>query len=154
MCGIAGFTHTSTGSPGENVICRMTESLTHRGPDQQGHHWSPDVALGAVRLQIIDLDGGDQPFPTDDGQTILVYNGEIYNFAEIRRELEGLGHRFRSRCDTEVALRAFVEWDTRCFERFRGMFAMAVWSEREKRLVLARDRMGIKPLYLRRIGRD
>jgi asparagine synthase (glutamine-hydrolysing) len=154
MCGIAGFTHTSGGSAGENVIRQMTESLAHRGPDQQGCHWSADIALGAVRLQVIDLDGGDQPFCTEDGQTVIVYNGEIYNFAGIRRELEGLGHRFRSQCDTEVALRAFVEWDTRCFERFRGMFAMAIWSEREKRLVLARDRVGIKPLYVRRIGRD
>jgi asparagine synthase (glutamine-hydrolysing) len=93
-------------------------------------------------------------FRTEDGQTIIVYNGEIYNFAELRRELEALGHRFRSQCDTEVALRAFVEWDTACFERFRGMFALAIWSEPEKRLVLARDRMGIKPLYLSRIGRD
>jgi asparagine synthase (glutamine-hydrolysing) len=132
----------------------MTESLRHRGPDQQGHHWSPCAALGAVRLQVIDLDGGEQPFQTEDGQTTIVYNGEIYNFGQLRADLEALGHRFRSRCDTEVALRAFVQWDIRCFERFRGMFAMAIWSERSKRLVLARDRMGIKPLYLRRIGRD
>jgi asparagine synthase (glutamine-hydrolysing) len=83
-----------------------------------------------------------------------VYNGEIYNFAEVRAELEARGHRFRSRCDTEVALRAFVEWDTACFERFRGMFAMAIWSDTDKRLVLGRDRMGIKPLYIRRAGRD
>src|ERR1700712_780066 len=109
MCGIAGFTHNTSG-PGEAVIRRMTESLTHRGPDQQGCHWPADIALGAVRLQVIDLDGGNQPFRTEDGQTIIVYNGEIYNFAELRRELEGLGHRFSSQCDTEVALRAFVEW--------------------------------------------
>src|SRR4051794_14735 len=107
MCGIAGFTHNGVNS-GENVIRRMTESLTHRGPDQQGYHWSPCAALGAVRLQVIDLDGGEQPFQTEDGQTTIVYNGEIYNFGRLRAELEALGHRFRSHCDTEVALRAFV----------------------------------------------
>ena len=149
MCGIAGFTHNGR-SLDESVIRRMTSSIRHRGPDQQGCYWSSDAALGAVRLQVIDLDGGDQPFHAGngwDGQPLIVYNGEIYNFAELRRDLEALGHRFRSRCDTEVALRAFLEWDTACFERFRGMFALAIWSEREKRLVLARDRMGIKPLY-------
>ncbi len=156
MCGIAGFTHNGR-SLDESVIRRMTSSIRHRGPDQQGCYWSSDAALGAVRLQVIDLDGGDQPFHAGngwDGQPLIVYNGEIYNFAELRRDLEALGHRFRSRCDTEVALRAFLEWDTACFERFRGMFALAIWSEREKRLVLARDRMGIKPLYFSRLGRE
>jgi asparagine synthase (glutamine-hydrolysing) len=153
MCGIAGFTH-GPGGPGEPVIRRMADSLVHRGPDQKGCFWTPDIALGAVRLQIIDLDAGDQPFRTEDGQTTIIYNGEIYNFAQLRRELEDLGHRFRSHCDTEVALRAFIEWDTACFERFRGMFAMAIWSETGKRLILARDRIGIKPLYLCRAGRD
>jgi asparagine synthase (glutamine-hydrolysing) len=132
----------------------MANFLVHRGPDQQGYHWSSDIALGAVRLQVIDLDGGDQPFRTEDGLATIVYNGEIYNFREVRAELESRGHRFRSNCDTEVALRAFLEWDTGCFQRFRGMFAMAIWSDTEKRLVLGRDRMGIKPLYIRRLGRD
>jgi asparagine synthase (glutamine-hydrolysing) len=153
MCGIAGFTHNTIGV-GESVIRQMTNSLVHRGPDEQSCYWSADIALGAVRLQVIDLAGGDQPFQSDDGQNVIVYNGEIYNFGELRRELESLGHRFRSRCDTEVALRAFVEWDTACFQRFRGMFAMAIWCKVGKRLVLARDRMGIKPLYVRRLGRD
>ncbi|MDP9171231.1 MAG: asparagine synthase (glutamine-hydrolyzing) [Acidobacteriota bacterium] len=153
MCGFAGFTHNSRGID-ESVIRRATESLTHRGPDQQGFYWSSDAALGAVRLQVIDLEGGEQPMRSDDGRTIIVYNGEIYNFREVRRNLELRGHRFVSDCDTEVALRAFLEWDTRCFEKFRGMFALAIWSERDKRLVLARDRMGIKPLYIRHIGRD
>lgn len=149
MCGIAGYTHKNID---EAVIRRMTASLTHRGPDQQGCFSTPDIALGAVRLQVIDPDGGEQPICTEDGQHVIVYNGEIYNFLELRRELEALGHRFRSSCDTEVALRAFVQWDTACFGRFRGMFALAIWSAREKRLVLARDRMGIKPLYISRIG--
>ena len=153
MCGIAGFTHSAS-KHDEAVIQRMTATLTHRGPDQQGCYWTPEIALGAVRLQVIDLDGGEQPIRTGDGSHTIVYNGEIYNFAELRRELEGKGHRFRSHCDTEVALRAFVEWDTACFTRFRGMFAMAIWVEAEQRLVLARDRVGIKPLYVSRVGRD
>ena len=153
MCGIAGFTQAFT-SVGDGVIRQMTRTLLHRGPDQQDFFTSRDIALGAVRLQVIDLEGGQQPFHSDDRQTVIAYNGEIYNFELLRSELESLGHRFRSKCDTEVALRAFLEWDTKCFERFRGMFAMAIWSAEGKRLVLARDRMGIKPLYLRRLAND
>ncbi len=103
--------------------------------------------MGAVRLKIIDLEGGDQPMKTEDGRTAIVFNGEIYNHAELRRELESLGHRFESHCDTEVALRAFAQWDTDCFRRFRGMFAAAYWQPATRRLVLVRDRVGIKPLY-------
>jgi asparagine synthase (glutamine-hydrolysing) len=132
----------------------MTHTLVHRGPDQQDSFSTPDISLGAVRLQVIDLDGGQQPFQTEDGKTVIVYNGEIFNFAAIRRELESLGHRFRSNCDTEVALRAFLQWDVRCFDRFRGMYALAIWSLESRRLVLGRDRMGIKPLYFKRLGRD
>jgi len=136
----------------------MTRTIRHRGPDQQGTfaptRTTAHAALGAVRLQVIDLSGGDQPFLSDDGNTVIVYNGEIFNHAELRRELEALGHRFRSVCDTEVALRAFLQWDTDCFRRFRGMYAMAIWSEPGERLLLARDRMGIKPLYLYRAGSD
>ncbi len=157
MCGIAGFTQLR-GSVDDGVIRRMTGTLAHRGPDQQGTfastRSSPHAALGAVRLQVIDLGGGEQPFRTDDADTVIVYNGEIYNHSELRRQLESLGHRFRSNCDTEVALRAFLQWDTGCFQRFRGMYSMAIWSESAERLVLARDRMGIKPLYLTRIGSD
>ncbi len=153
MCGIAGFTHYSR-STDEGVLRRMTASLQHRGPDQQGVYYAPQIGLGAVRLQVIDLDGGEQPIRTDDGVFTIVYNGEIYNFAEVRTELEGLGHKFRSACDTEVALRAFVQWDTACFRRFRGMFALAIWDARQQRLVLCRDRLGIKPLYLRQDGSD
>ncbi len=152
MCGIAGFTHGTRVLDDpivrRDTIRRMTASLNHRGPDQEDAYWTPEIALGAVRLRVIDLDGGDQPFRTEDGRFVLVYNGEIYNHAELRQQLEGLGHRFRTRCDTEVALCAFAAWGTGCFSRFRGMFAMAVWDLRERRLVLARDRMGIKPLYV------
>jgi asparagine synthase (glutamine-hydrolysing) len=166
MCGIAGFTQYAGGTneagrfkeSAESLIRQMTATITHRGPDQQGWYTSDGIALGAVRLQVIDLDGGEQPVRSgvadEAGQAVIVYNGEIYNFLELRRELEALGHTFRSNCDTEVALRAFLEWDTACFQKLRGMYAMAIWSERDRRLVLGRDRLGIKPLYLRRIGND
>jgi asparagine synthase (glutamine-hydrolysing) len=136
------------------VLRRIIASIGHRGPDQNGVYCSRDASLGAVRLKIIDLDGGEQPMSSHDGETVVVFNGEIYNHAELRTELESLGYRFRTRCDTEVALNAFLEWDTSCFSRFRGMFALALWSESRKRLVLARDRLGIKPLYLHRRGSD
>jgi asparagine synthase (glutamine-hydrolysing) len=146
MCGIAGFTRIGrTSSPG--LARRLTEVLHHRGPDQQGVFEGSLATLCAVRLKIIDLAGGDQPIVTDDGDTAIAFNGEIYNHREIRKELETRGHRFRSNCDTETVLRAFLEWDTECFTRMRGMFAAAIWSESRQRLVLVRDRMGIKPLY-------
>ncbi|MGH9555785.1 MAG: asparagine synthase (glutamine-hydrolyzing), partial [Terriglobales bacterium] len=128
--------------------------LVHRGPDQQGVWESEHISLGVVRLKIVDLEHGDQPMQDEASGTVIVFNGEIYNHAEVRRELEGLGHVFRSRCDTEVALRAFLQWDTESFHRLRGMFAYAVWSEPGRRLVLVRDRMGIKPLYVYHHGRD
>ncbi|HEX3685035.1 MAG TPA: asparagine synthase (glutamine-hydrolyzing) [Bryobacteraceae bacterium] len=146
MCGIAGFTHFGRRPPA-NVLRRAIQSLHHRGPDQHGVFESANASLGAVRLKIIDLEGGDQPMQTEDGGIVIVFNGEIYNHAELRRELESLGHRFHSHCDTEVALRAFLEWDVACFSRFRGMFAAAFWQESAQRLVLGRDRLGIKPLY-------
>src|SRR5690349_23675630 len=153
MCGIAGFTRRSH-EANKGVAQRITEAISHRGPDQQGIFEGSEVTLCAVRLKIIDLAGGDQPILSDDRDTAIVFNGEIYNHCEVRAELESLGHRFRSNCDTETVLRAFLEWDTACFTRMRGMFAAALWSERERRLVLARDRMGIKPLYYYRAGSD
>jgi asparagine synthase (glutamine-hydrolysing) len=112
------------------------------------------VALGATRLRIIDIENGDQPMLSADGQTAVAFNGEIYNHQALRQELEELGARFRTRCDTEVILHAWRHWGPACFARFRGMFAIALWEEREQRLMLARDRQGIKPLYYTRIGRD
>ena len=147
MCGIAGFTHRSR-STDWTTIKRLTASLQHRGPDQQDMFVSPHICLGAVRLKILDLEGGDQPFLSANGSTVVAFNGEIYNYRELRRQLEACGHCFRSRCDTEVLLEAFLEWDTGCFAKLRGMFAVAIWSEPLKRLVLARDRLGIKPLYV------
>ncbi len=153
MCGIAGFTHKNR-PVGESVARRITSSLFHRGPDQQGVFQSADVSLCAVRLKIIDLEGGDQPMVSDDGDTVIAFNGEVYNHAELRRELEALGHRFHSHCDTEVVLHAFQEWDTESFQRLRGMFGIALWRQSERRLVLVRDRLGIKPLYFYRRGTD
>jgi asparagine synthase (glutamine-hydrolysing) len=153
MCGIAGFTHLN-GNLDWNLARRINETLYHRGPDQQGIHEGSVATLCAVRLKIIDLEGGDQPVLSDDGDTAIAFNGEIYNHLDIRAELEELGHRFHSRCDTETVLHAFLQWDTKCFERMRGMFAVALWTESRQRLVLVRDRMGIKPLYYYRHGDD
>jgi asparagine synthase (glutamine-hydrolysing) len=153
MCGIAGFTHENR-PVHPSLIRRAVSSLVHRGPDQQGVHESRHVSLGAVRLSIIDLGGGDQPMRSEDGDTVLVYNGEVYNYRELRAELQGLGHQFSTHSDTEVVLRAFLEWDTDCFLRLRGMFGLALWCESRRRLVLARDRVGIKPLYFCRKGQD
>lgn len=112
------------------------------------------MSLGAVRLKIIDLNGGEQPMRSDDSDTVIVFNGEVYNHGELRRELEGLGARFRSKCDTEVVLRAWLHWGIESFQRLRGMFAFAIWTETEQRLVLCRDRLGIKPLYIHQRGDD
>jgi asparagine synthase (glutamine-hydrolysing) len=153
LCGIAGFTHIRNNPPHERIV-RAVESLNHRGPDQHSVFETPFVSIGATRLKIIDLDAGDQPILTADRNVAIVFNGEIYNHAELRSELESRGHKFRSRTDTEVVLAAFLEWDTDCFSRLRGMFAIALWTESQKRLVLARDRVGIKPLYIARRGSD
>ncbi len=128
----------------------MMKSLIHRGPDGQGFFFDDTngVAFGHNRLSIIDLtEGGHQPMMSEDKQVVLVYNGEIYNFKELRKELEGLGHRFRSQCDTEVVLQSFIQWGEDCVNRFCGMFAFAIWSVKDKKLFLARDPMGMKPLY-------
>ncbi|HYA18746.1 MAG TPA: asparagine synthase (glutamine-hydrolyzing), partial [Bryobacteraceae bacterium] len=153
MCGIAGFTHKRR-NVDPSRIQEATEAMAHRGPDRQAVFRTRTVALGAARLKIIDLEGGDQPMLAEDGNAAIAFNGEIYNHLEIRRELEALGHRFESHADTETVLRAFLEWDTGCFSRLRGMFAVALWKEDEQRLVLARDRIGIKPLYVARRGED
>jgi asparagine synthase (glutamine-hydrolysing) len=153
VCGIAGFTHINHRVDPARIR-RAAESLIHRGPDQQGVFESDIASLAAVRLKIIDLEHGSQPMQSADGKTVVVFNGEVYNHKELRRELEALGCRFQSRSDTEVVLHAFLKWDLRCFEKLRGMFAVGIWMERERRLVLARDRMGIKPLYICRRGDD
>lgn len=153
MCGIAGFTHRGRPAPAGRIRA-VTQSLHHRGPDQWGVHEAPDCSLGAVRLRIIDLAGGEQPIYSADHGTVIVFNGEIYNHNELREELKSLGRKFHSRSDTEVVLQGFLQWDIGVFEKLRGMFGVALWTESNKRLVLARDRMGIKPLYLFRNGSD
>src|ERR1035437_5277204 len=153
MCGIAGFTRIS-GNWNRAVGRRLNEALFHRGPDQQGIFEGSLATICAVRLKIIDLEGGDQPMVSDDGDTVIAFNGEIYNHLELRAELEGLGHRFHTHCDTETVLHAFLQWDTECFQRMRGMFAVALWTESRKRLVLVRDRIAIKPVYYYRHGDD
>jgi asparagine synthase (glutamine-hydrolysing) len=153
MCGIAGFTQTK-GPDSNRRIWNSIATLVHRGPDRQACYESNYVCLGAARLKIIDLEGGDQPIISANKDVVIVFNGEIYNHKEIRRELEQKGHSFQSRTDTETVLEAFLEWDTECFSRLRGMFAIALWTESRKRLVLARDRVGIKPLYIARRGSD
>ena len=145
MCGITGFTHTDKQT--SRAILQATQSLRHRGPDELNVFQSRNVSLGVVRLKIIDLQDGQQPMATEAGDCVLAFNGEIYNHVGLRRALEQLGHKFQSACDTEVVLRAFIQWDIRCLERFRGMFAGAFWQEHSQRLILFRDRLGIKPLY-------
>jgi asparagine synthase (glutamine-hydrolysing) len=147
LCGIAGFTHKYR-KPDLSRIQDATDSLAHRGPDSQAVFHTRLVSLGAARLKIVDLAGGDQPMLSENGSAVIAFNGEIYNHLELRRELEARGHRFESTSDTETVLHAFLEWDTECFKRLRGMFAVALWEEDERRLVIARDRVGIKPLYV------
>jgi asparagine synthase (glutamine-hydrolysing) len=153
MCGIVGFT-TKAWRPDQERIRDATDTLIHRGPDQQGVFRSRTCSLGATRLKIVDLTAGDQPIFSEDRDSVIVFNGEIYNHLEVRRELESLGRHFQTHCDTETVLQAFLEWDTNCFERLRGMFAVAIWSNSKQRLVLARDRIGIKPLYIAERGDD
>jgi asparagine synthase (glutamine-hydrolysing) len=147
LCGILGFTHRNHRvSP--DLVFQALELLKHRGPDQHGYFTSEIATLGATRLKILDMRAGDQPMIAEGGDTAIVFNGEIYNHLEVRRELESLGFKFRTQTDTETVLYAFLAWDVHCFSRLRGMFAVAFWTNSERRLVLARDRVGIKPLYL------
>ena len=147
MCGLCGV--VALGRPPEiEAVGRMAAALDHRGPDGDGSFADDGVALGFRRLAIIDLsDAGRQPFASDDGALQLVHNGEIYNYRELRRELEGLGHRFRSQSDTEVIVRAYEEWGDDCARRFNGMWALALWDGRGQRLFCSRDRFGVKPFY-------
>jgi len=153
LCGIAGFTTKNWSAPPERIR-QATATLIHRGPDQQGVFQSSLFSMGAARLKIIDLDSGNQPILSEDGDFGIAFNGEIYNYVEIRAELEKLGHRFESHSDTETVLRAFMQWDKGCLARLRGMFAVALWKKSARRILLARDRMGIKPLYITRQGED
>ena len=148
MCGFVGIFETRDRRKIDAaLLARMNDALTHRGPDDCGYHTAPGIGLGHRRLSIIDLSGGRQPMFNEDGSVAVVYNGEIYNFQELTKELRAAGHRFKTLCDTEVIVHAWEEWGTNCVKRFRGMFAFALWDENQETLFLARDRLGIKPLY-------
>jgi asparagine synthase (glutamine-hydrolysing) len=148
MCGIAGFAFTDPRHPVDReLLRRMTDVLRHRGPDADGSHFGPGVGLGHRRLSIIDLATGDQPIYNETRSVAVVFNGEIYNFPELARELEARGHTFATRSDTETIVHAYEEFGLEFVKRLRGMFAFALWDESRRRLVLGRDRAGKKPLY-------
>ena len=148
MCGVVGvFDSRGLRPVDESLLRRMNDSIAHRGPDGDGVFLDPGIGLGHRRLAIIDLAGGDQPLFNEDNSVVVVFNGEIYNFQALMKELEALGHQFRTRCDTEVIVHGWEEWGPDCVKRFRGMFAFALWDKNTETLFLARDRMGKKPLY-------
>ena len=148
MCGIAGIVSADKGDQIDAAIVhRMCQAIVHRGPDDEGILAAGNCGLGMRRLSIIDLSGGHQPVFNEDRTVWVVYNGEIYNFAELRQELEAKGHRFYTHTDTEVIVHLYEEMGSRCMEKLRGMFAFALWDQPRARLLLARDRLGIKPLY-------
>ena len=149
MCGIAGIFHVSVPKPVDPARVRaMADVLAHRGPDGSGVWTAPGVGFGHRRLSIIDLEGGAQPMLSGDGRIAVNYNGEIYNYREVRAELEQLGHAFRTDSDTEVILAGWRQWGPDCLSRFNGMFAIALYDAEADSLFLARDRLGVKPLYL------
>lgn len=152
MCGICG--KLGVGRAEEHEIRTMANAIAHRGPDDEGYFVRDNVGLGHRRLSIIDLDGGAQPMSTQDGAVWIVFNGEIYNFKELRRGLSENGYRFRTQSDTEVILNAYLRYGTGCLEHLRGMFAFAIWDERKKRLFIARDRLGQKPLYYSHLDQE
>ena len=148
MCGICGiFEFRRRDVISETLVRRMTDSIVHRGPDDEGIFVGEGIGLGFRRLSIIDLAGGHQPLCNEDGSIWVMLNGEIYNFAELRQDLISRGHRFRTRSDTETIVHLYEEYGTDCFRRLRGMFAIALWDSRKRQLLLARDRVGKKPLF-------
>jgi len=149
MCGIAGIVAlTAEAPPPERaMLARMVSSLQHRGPDELGIYRDGRAGLGHARLSIIDVQLGQQPMVDDASSLVIVYNGELYNYVELREELVALGHRFRTQSDTEVLLAAWKQWGESAMERFNGQWAFAIWDASEKRLVLCRDRLGVRPLH-------
>lgn len=148
MCGITGFCDLrARRDPDRALLRRMNDTQRHRGPDGSGEHFAPGIALGHRRLSIIDLATGQQPLYNEDGTVVVVFNGEIYNYQELIPQLQALGHVFHTRSDTEVIVHGWEAWGERCVEHFRGMFAFALWDGNTESLFLARDRLGVKPLY-------
>jgi asparagine synthase (glutamine-hydrolysing) len=154
MCGIAGILARSNGAvrPARETLARMAGALYHRGPDEFGVYRQGPVGLAHARLSIVDLVSGQQPLANEDGTSWIVFNGEVFNYVELRDELAALGHHFRTRSDTEVIVHAYEEWGDDAFRRFNGQFAIALWNEKRKTLALARDPLGICPLYLMEHG--
>ncbi len=153
MCGIAGLANVDGQPVDAALLRRMTDVIAHRGPDGEGFRVEGSVGLGHRRLAIIDLVTGDQPMGSDDGTTWIIYNGEVYNFRELRAELEARGYRFRTTSDTEVILQAYEAFGVQCLQKLQGMFAFGIWDARRRQLFLARDRVGIKPLVYSWNGR-
>ncbi|MBO0782129.1 MAG: asparagine synthase (glutamine-hydrolyzing), partial [Ktedonobacteraceae bacterium] len=149
MCGICGIVHLDGESPvDKRYVYRMAERQRHRGPDDEGYYSAPAIGLGFGRLAILDItSAGHQPMASEDGRTWLTFNGEIYNFQELVPELEQAGYHFRSRSDSEVLLHAYEHWGKDCLARLNGMFAFAIWDSRRRTVFIARDRLGVKPLY-------
>ncbi len=148
MCGIVGVMDVSGARPiSRDLVSRMNQTQLHRGPDESGLHLEPGLGLGHRRLSIIDLSTGQQPLFNEDRSVVVIYNGEIYNYQELIPELARAGHVFRTKSDTEVIVHAWEQWGEDCVKRFRGMFAFALWDRNRQALFLARDRLGVKPLY-------
>ena len=148
MCGICGQYNFRDQKPVDpEVIRRMTQTMVHRGPDDQGYYFSGPLGFGFRRLSIIDLEGGHQPMADRERSVWLVFNGEIYNFPELKKELEGYGHVFQTRCDTEVIIQGYKQWGEDVFNHLNGMFGVAIWDEGKKKLIISRDPMGIKLIY-------
>lgn len=147
MCGISGIYHFNGTAVDPAQLQRMSDAISHRGPDGSGRLIQGPVGLGHRRLSIIDLGGGAQPLTNEDDTVHIVFNGEIYNFVELRDELEAAGHRFKTRSDTEVIVHAYEQWGEQCVSHFNGIFAFALWDERQRQLFIARDHLGVKPLY-------
>src|SRR5579864_6466709 len=153
MCGIAGFVTVEPFVGAESVLRRMMDSIRHRGPDDSGFFHDAVAHLGHRRLSIIDVAGGHQPMPNEDGSRWIVYNGEVFNHALLRPKLEGAGHRYATRCDTETILHAYEQYGPDCVRRLRGMWAFAIWDQSAQKLFCSRDRLGKKPLYYHWDGR-
>src|SRR5688572_2550991 len=152
MCGIAGIVAADRLHADERARAQlMRDVLTHRGPDGAGLHTDDYAALAHRRLSIVDLAGGHQPLANEIGSVWITFNGEIYNHSSVRPSLEAAGHRYRTRSDTETIVHAYEEWGDECVHRFRGMFAFGIWDAPKRRLLLVRDRMGVKPLYWARV---
>lgn len=150
MCGITGIIHTTDQfePPSKSLLTSMIRTLRHRGPDEFGMYRDRFAGLAHARLSLIDLRTGQQPMANEDRSLWIVFNGEIFNYIELRKELEGAGHRFRTHSDTEVILHAYESWGNSCFRRFNGQWAAAIWNSRERSLVLSRDRVGVRPLFV------